>query len=88
MCRCIRFSVSLGIEPGKIGFAYGLTGIAAMISPILVGTIADKFFPSQIVLGVLHIVGGVFLFMASKATDWASFFPYIFMSIFSATCRP
>ena len=72
------FLSKLGIDPVKIGFAYGLTGIAAMISPIFVGTIADKFFPSQIVLGVLHLLGGLFLYMASKATDWASFYPFIF----------
>ncbi|MFT5409710.1 MAG: nucleoside transporter [Verrucomicrobiales bacterium] len=75
------FLSSLGIAPEKIGFAYGLTGIAAMVSPILVGLIADKFFPSQIVLGVLHLIGGAALFMAAQATDWASFFPYIFIHL-------
>lgn len=71
------FLLSLGIDKPTIGFAYGLTGIAAMISPIFVGMIADKFFPTQIVLGALHLIGGVCLFFAAKATDWASFFPYI-----------
>ncbi len=45
------FLLKLGVDPVKIGFAYSLTGVAAMISPIFVGMIADKFFPSQIVLG-------------------------------------
>jgi len=67
----------MGIEPGKIGLAYSAAGIAAMVSPILVGLIADKFFPSQIVMGVLHILGGVFLYLAAQAADWSSFFPFI-----------
>ncbi|MGI9242783.1 MAG: MFS transporter [Verrucomicrobiales bacterium] len=71
------FLSKLGVDPVKIGFAYSLTGVAAIISPIFVGMIADKFFPSQIVLGVLHLLGGVFLFLSSKATDWASFYPFI-----------
>ena len=61
------FLLNLGVDPVKIGFAYGLTGIAAMISPILVGMIADKFFPSQIVLGALHLLGGLFLYLALEA---------------------
>tara|TARA_B100000900_G_scaffold135841_1_gene115050 strand:- start:116 stop:1219 length:1104 start_codon:yes stop_codon:yes gene_type:complete len=44
--------------------------------------IADKFFPSQIVLGVMHLLGGFFLFMASKATDWSSFLPYLLAHLF------
>jgi nucleoside transporter len=67
----------LGIAPEKIGFAYSATGIAAMLSPIFIGMVADKFFPSQIVLGVLHVLGGVFLFLAANAAEWGSFFPLI-----------
>ena len=67
----------LGIAPEKIGFAYGATGIAAMLSPILVGMIADKYFPSQVVMGVLHILGGVFLLLAARVSEWGMFFPLI-----------
>ena len=72
------FLDGLGVDATKIGFAYGATGLAAIVSPIFIGMVADKFFPSQIVLAVLHLVGGFFLFMASRATDWASFIPYLY----------
>ena len=70
-------TTTMGIAPEKVGFAYSTTGIAAMISPFFVGMIADKFFPSQVVMGVLHILGGVFLFLAAKADSWNLFLPYI-----------
>lgn len=56
------------------GSAYASTGIAAIISPFIVGMIADRYFPTQIVFGVLHIVGGIFLFIASKATSFGAFY--------------
>jgi len=48
------------------GGAYGSAPIAAMIAPLFLGLIADRFFPSQFVMGVLMVVGGAFLFLASN----------------------
>ncbi len=60
-----------------VGLAYASTGIAAMISPFIVGMIADRFFPTQIVFGVLHILGGVLLIFASMATSYGVFYPLL-----------
>ena len=43
-----------------IFWAYTVGPIAAIISPFFLGMIADRFFASERVLGVLHILGGVF----------------------------
>ena len=45
------------------GGAYGSAPIAAMIAPLFLGIVADRFFPSQIVMGVLFLVGGILLFL-------------------------
>ena len=50
-----------------VGLAYASTGIAAMVSPFIVGMIADRFFPTQIVVGVLHLLGALFLYLTSQA---------------------
>jgi nucleoside transporter len=47
-----------------IGSAYGRAPIAAIIAPLFLGLIADRFFPSQIVMGLLMLVGGGLLLTA------------------------
>ncbi len=47
-----------------IGDAYGAGPIAAIIAPLFLGLIADRFFPSQVVMGVLLLIGGVLLLLA------------------------
>ncbi|WP_342048510.1 MFS transporter [Bacillus sp. OTU530] len=44
-----------------IGTAYSIGGIAALISPLFLGMITDRFFPSQKVLGIVNIVGAIVL---------------------------
>jgi len=43
------------------GGAYGSAPIGAMIAPLFLGLIADRFFSSQIVMGVLFLIGGALL---------------------------
>ena len=52
-----------------IGDAYGTAAIAAIIAPFIVGMIADRFFASERILAVLHLVGGGILYYISTASD-------------------
>src|SRR4051812_30076756 len=45
-----------------IGRAYTLAPFAAIISPFFLGMIADRFFASQRVLGVMHLLGALTMF--------------------------
>jgi len=51
----------------SVGTAYALAAIAALVSMMFTGAIADRFFSSQKVLGVLHLIGGVLLLTISPA---------------------
>ena len=55
----------IGFTDADFGMTYAVGPIAGMISPFFVGMIADRFFPAQVVMGVLHILGGVFMFVAA-----------------------
>ena len=58
----------------QIGAAYSALAIATMISPFFVGLIADRFFAAQKIMGVLHLLGAVLLFLATRITDNGAFY--------------
>jgi len=64
----------LGSSGIHIGAAYSALAIATMISPFFVGMIADRFFAAQKLMGILHLLGGLLLFLATKVTDNTSFY--------------
>ena len=76
----------LGSSGIQIGAAYSALAIATMISPFFVGMIADRFFAAQKVMGLLHLAGGVLLFLASRITANAPF--YWIMLLYSLAYMP
>jgi len=65
---------SLGFSGAQIGLAYGTTALAAMISPFFVGMIADRWFATDRLLAVLHIVGAGILLVASWQTSFGALY--------------
>jgi nucleoside transporter len=47
--------------PAIIGTAFSLAAVAAIVSPMLLGAIGDRFLASQKVMGISQLVGGVIL---------------------------
>jgi nucleoside transporter len=64
----------LGFEGSEIGRAYSTTGYAAILSPLFVGMIADRFFSAQKVMGILHLLGAGLIYCASSVTTPGMFF--------------
>ncbi len=77
----------MGASGGEIALAFLTQSLGAVIAPFIVGLIADQFFPAQRILGVLHVLGGVLLFIASLITDFGPFFVVIliYMILFMPT---
>ena len=57
-----------------IGRAYATMPWGAIVAPFLVGMVADRFFPAEKVLGVLHLVGAVLLWQSSNVTSPGALF--------------
>jgi nucleoside transporter len=56
---------TIGFTADDFSWTYSVGPIAGILSPFFVGMIADRFFPAQRVLGVLHLFGGVIMFLAA-----------------------
>ncbi len=66
-----EFLKSSGVQ---IGAAYSALAIATMISPFFIGLVADRFFAAQRIMGVLHILGGILLYVATTVSDNGAFY--------------
>jgi nucleoside transporter len=69
----LKFS---GIQAGAV---FGTTAVACIISPFFVGLVADRFFASERVLAVLHLVGAALLFFVTKATTFGPVYGLMFI---------
>ncbi len=67
----------LNFDPQQVGWAYTATGIAAIISPFFVGMVADRFFATEKIMAVLHLVGGLLMVAVSQAKTFGVFFPLL-----------
>ena len=47
---------------------YTVNPVAAIIAPFFLGLVADRFFATERVLGVLHIIGGLIMLTVPQAT--------------------
>lgn len=70
---------TLKFDGVQVGVAYGALSIAAIISPFFVGMVADRFFAAERALGVLHIIGGVLMYLISNVSTFDSFYPLLFV---------
>lgn len=63
------YLAAIGFDGSDIGTAYLTNNIGAIISPFFIGMVADRFFSSEKVMGILHILGGVVLFSLTDVVE-------------------
>ncbi|MFB6231009.1 MAG: MFS transporter [Salinibacter sp.] len=73
------FMSANGLE-GLTHWPFTVNPIAALVAPFFVGLIADRYFPTQRVLGALHLLGAAFMFMAPSVIGY----PVVFILILLA----
>ena len=79
-------------SPQQVGYIFATTGLASLLMPAVVGVIADKWINSERLFGICHLLGAVFLFLASQATTYETIFilmllnAMVFMPTISLSC--
>ena len=68
----------LGFSGLQIGAIYSLLPLALIIAPFIGGQLADRYFASEHIIGVLQLAGGVLLFVASRTTAYGSLMVVMF----------
>ena len=77
---------NLHFSGDQIGIITGTTTIGAIVSPFLVGLMADELFANQHLLAALHGIGGVLLWFASTQTHFGPM--YALLLIYSLLYMP
>jgi nucleoside transporter len=73
----------------QTGWIYATLPLACIFAPLLAGQLADKYFNTESMLAVAHLIGGVLLFIAARKSDFKSLFPVmLFFSLFYAATLP
>lgn len=72
-------ATTIGIS---IGRTYGSMGLASLFMPAILGIIADKYISAQKVLGFAHILAGISIYFATKATNSDE----MYLVIFATSC--
>lgn len=78
----------LGFDGASVGWVYSTTAIAAIISPFFIGMVADRFFSTERCLGVFHLIGAVFLYLASKTGPGEVTYLFNIMLLYSLCYMP
>ncbi len=68
---------TLGSDGGEIAMAYSTQSYGAILAPFVIGLIADRYFNAERILGVLHLLGAILMYLLYQATDFIVFFPYL-----------
>src|SRR5690625_2659453 len=78
---------NLNATDGQIGMAFATQSWGAIIAPFIVGLIADRFFNAERILGFIHLLGAVLMYLMANATEFSVFYPYVlgYMILFMPT---
>lgn len=69
---------NLSATGSQIAMAFSTQSWGAIIAPVFIGLIADRYFNAERILGVLHLMGFGLLYLMSETKNFSVFYPYVF----------
>ncbi len=68
---------NLNATGAETAMAFSTQSWGAIIAPLLVGLVADRYFNAERVLGLLHLTGAGLMFLLYGAGDFGAFYPLL-----------
>ncbi len=68
---------NLHASGAQSALAYSTQSWGAIIAPFIIGLIADRFFNAERILGVLHLIGAILMYLMHRSDDFSTFYPYV-----------
>ena len=81
-----KYLFAINFTGAQVGNIYASFSIAMIISPFLVGMLADRFFNAERVLGFLNLLGAAILYVLTQTKDYDTF--YWIMLLYCLTFAP
>ena len=69
---------NLNATGGQIAMAFSTQSWGAIIAPVFIGLIADRYFNAEKILGILHLLGSGLLLLMSQTSEFSVFYLYVF----------
>ena len=63
----------------ETAMAYSTQSWGAILAPFIIGLIADRFVNAERILGILHLLGALLMYLLYSASDFSAFYPYLLM---------
>lgn len=70
--------INLNATGAQVSAAFSTQSFGAIIAPFIIGLVADRYFNAERIMGFLHLVGAVLLYLCYQAESFAGFYPFIF----------
>tara|TARA_R110002126_G_scaffold134496_3_gene278640 strand:- start:281 stop:1510 length:1230 start_codon:yes stop_codon:yes gene_type:complete len=65
---------NLKATDGEIALAFSTQSWGAIIAPFVIGIIADRYFNAERILGILHLLGAVLMYLMYESTEFSGFY--------------
>ena len=63
----------------QLSAAFSTQSFGAIIAPFIIGLIADRYFNAEKILGILHLMGAVLMYLMFISDSFVAFYPYVFL---------
>lgn len=70
-------SRNLSASGTQTASAFSTQSFGAIIAPFIIGLIADRYFNAEKILGILHLIGALLMFLMYKSANFETFYPYV-----------